>query len=398
MRHKRNDEVSDDPHGIFAGRSQQRYIAERNKMLVNLTRIIKLVDETPCLSHEDTAAIKVTIQPYLLERANALAPKKSQPELTVNTKCELTVDSKRQPVEVLPAEEAELTVNTDSELTVNPEAEPDTDPEPPVSEPQKRKKAQRASAAKIPTFSYPGGKARLAKRIAAMLPSGKRLVEPFAGRGNVYFYVASHGMYPSYWLNDIQTAPFLNTLRIGHILSVPKGGKESLYKYRAVSRDETKSPLARKHALLLEPYLCWNGGKYGQSGGTQRTSQAGFYEDLRLASNILRTTDSRVTRLDYREVLAQCGEGDVVYLDPPYLHANVKAYTDKTLDHREMVEILKNAKFKWVLSEYEQPLYIETLGKPALQIPVKRSKGKSGGGSKGSKDTVECFWTNFAVA
>lgn len=397
MRHKRSEDTSDDPFGIYGRRSERRYIAERNKMLVNLTRIIKLVDETPCLSHEDTTTIKVTLQPYLLDRANALAPKKSQPELTVNTKYELTVDSKRQPVEGLLAKEAESTVNTDSQSTVNPESRPDTDPEPPASEPPKRKKTRPASSPKIPTFGYPGGKARLANRIAAMLPSGNRFVEPFAGRGNVYFYIAAHGMYPSYWLNDIQTAPFLFTLRIGHILAVPKPGKESLYQYRAAWRDETKSPLARNHCLLLEPYLCWNGGKYGQSGGTSRGTQAGYGKKIRLASEILRGTDTKITRLDYRDVLAQCGGGDVVYLDPPYLDANVKAYTDKTLDHQEMVEILKNAEFKWVLSEYEQPLYIEAFGEPALRIPVKRGTGKPGGGSKGQKDTVECFWTNFAV-
>lgn len=256
---------------------------------------------------------------------------------------------------------------------------------------------QAVSSTKIPAFAYPGSKARLAKSIAAVLPSGKRFVEPFAGRGNVYFYVAAHGMYPKYWLNDIQTAPFLFTLRIGHILSVPKPGKESLYKYRAASRDKTKSPLARNHSLLLEPYLCWNGGVYGQSGGTRRGTQAGYYEKLRLASEILRGTDTKITRLDYLDVLAQCGPDDIVYLDPPYIDANVKAYSDKTLDHREMVEILKKAKFKWVLSEYEQPLYIEAFGEPALRIPVKRSMGKPNGGSKGQKEAVECFWANFTL-
>src|ERR1700739_4610022 len=54
--------------------SQRRYIAERNKMLVNLTKIVKLVDETPCISPEDILAIKTVIRPYLMERAESLAP------------------------------------------------------------------------------------------------------------------------------------------------------------------------------------------------------------------------------------------------------------------------------------------------------------------------------------
>jgi site-specific DNA-adenine methylase len=188
----------------------------------------------------------------------------------------------------------------------------------------------------------------------------------------------------------------LSILRLGHILAVPKPGKESLFKYRARSRDKG-NPLRYKHALLLESYLCWNGGVYGQSGGTGRGTQTGYSEKIRLASEILRGTGTRPTCLDYRDVLAQCGEGDVVYLDPPYINANVKAYTDKTLDHREMVAILRSAKFKWILSEYEQPLYIEAFGEPALRVPVKRGMGKPNGGSKGQKEAVECFWTNFAL-
>lgn len=280
----------------------------------------------------------------------------------------------------------------------------DGPPKPPGSQPPKRKKPRAASSTKIPAFAYPGGKARLAEDISAMLPRGNRFVEPFAGRGNVYFHVAAHGMYPSYWLNDIQTAPFLFTLRIGHILSVPENTKENLVKFRARARGKVGyrdgrfiSPLQVNHAFLVEPYLCWNGGAYGQSGGTRRGTQVGYGEKIRAASEILRRTDTNITRLDYRKVLGQCGDGDVVYLDPPYLNANVKAYSDKTLDHRELVEILKNAKFKWVLSEYRQPLYIEAFGEPAIEIHVKRGMGNPGGGSKGQKHTVECFWMNFSL-
>jgi hypothetical protein len=106
---RRAGERLDDPFGVSPDRINRRYIAERNKMLVNLTRIIKLVDETPCLSHEDQAAIKVTIQPYLVERANDLAPRKSEAELTVNTKSESTVNSNDRPPD---AEKSRSEVNS----------------------------------------------------------------------------------------------------------------------------------------------------------------------------------------------------------------------------------------------------------------------------------------------
>lgn len=54
---------------------------------------------------------------------------------------------------------------------------------------------------------------------------------------------------------------------------------------------------------------------------------------------------------------------------------------------REMVRLLLAAKFKWVLSEYENEIY-EPLGEPVLRIPVKNTMGRR-------RRAVECIWTNF---
>ena len=55
-----------------------------------------------------------------------------------------------------------------------------------------------------PSFSYPGGKTRMAPYLIDLMPkSGKCYVEPFAGRGNVFFRAAEILDYDSYWLNDI---------------------------------------------------------------------------------------------------------------------------------------------------------------------------------------------------
>jgi hypothetical protein len=85
MARRREAEKRDEPSWASPDRSQRRYIAERNKMLVNLTKIAKIVDETPCLSPEDAVAIKTVIRPYLLERAESLAPKLQVNTLTQNS-------------------------------------------------------------------------------------------------------------------------------------------------------------------------------------------------------------------------------------------------------------------------------------------------------------------------
>ena len=44
---------------------------------------------------------------------------------------------------------------------------------------------------KVPGFAYPGGKVRLRKWLVSMMPrEGRRYIEPFAGRGNVFWLAA----------------------------------------------------------------------------------------------------------------------------------------------------------------------------------------------------------------
>jgi hypothetical protein len=82
--------------------------------------------------------------------------------------------------------------------------------------------------------------------------------------------------------------------------------------------------------------------------------------------------------------------------DPPYLNCDVRAYKDSTLDHREMVGILLRAKFRWVLSEYENKedhgLY-RALGEP-IRIPVLKALNHGHNGWA-KRLATECLWMNF---
>jgi hypothetical protein len=65
-----------------------------------------------------------------------------------------------------------------------------------------------------PTFSYPGGKARMAMTIVALAPySGRLYIEPFAGRGNVFWKAAGVLNYKEWQLNDIRTADWFESIR-----------------------------------------------------------------------------------------------------------------------------------------------------------------------------------------
>jgi site-specific DNA-adenine methylase len=284
---------------------------------------------------------------------------------------------------------------------------------------------------RIPRFAYHGSKGKLAKHIIPLLPpSGKRFIEPFAGRGNVYFRVAQELDYEEFWLNDQYTFRFFQALQhsmddgVGWTLpdrsKIDKGFFEFL-RQKAGERIQKENPqLGTSYDRIFRPvtqpggtkawvveqypplfviecFLSYSGGTYksrmkGTSEGS--VSKEGFMNSVRLAYEIMQRTKPSVTYYDYKHVLLECGPGDVAYIDPPYKDASVTAYSDKTLDHGEMMQMLLNAKFKWVLSEYENEIYkplTEKFGEP-IRIKVPKAMGIS---RDKQPIVVECLWKNF---
>ncbi len=237
-----------------------------------------------------------------------------------------------------------------------------------------------------------------------MLPPGKRYVECFAGRANVYFAVAQLLGFEQFWLNDLQTFDFLNNLSLPFTWEVPENSRQSYEHYKAhkaqtklmqrILASHGKDAPVFSPSIVFEPWLCYSGGTYyngsrGKAAG--RLNSKGFARRVRLATEIMQRTKPRITQLHYRDVLPECGEGDVVYLDPPYIGCDVDVYSDKTIDPAEIVALLKRAKFKWILSEYEQPIYIKAFGEP-IRIDVQKLLGPKGAANARA---TECLWKNF---
>jgi hypothetical protein len=308
--------------------------------------------------------------------------------------------------------------------------------------------------AKVPTFRYPGGKAQLAKRIAALLAPAYCYVEPFAGRANLYFRVAAHGMYKHYWLNDRYLRFVHSVMAYGPWM--PISGKEDFAKWQKYaeqdghwrrrrdpdyrvdenhsfycSRNFASDKIFASPAFLLQPILSFSGGTYAQgsagNGDPARTGRKGFAGRIRLAAEIIRRTKPNLTCKHFMDVLEECDEFEhemdadfveelrqlneeagfefrplppvshMVYIDPPYRLANVGA-SYKPLprhEYEKMIEFLLNAKFKWALSEYDDPIYrplAEKFGEP------KRFNVRKQMLSHGERpEAVECLWRNYAL-
>ena len=155
-------------------------------------------------------------------------------------------------------------------------------------------------------------------------------------------------------------------------------------------------------AVMLESFLVRSGNRYGKAGVRGEigggVSRATYERHLRLASEIMMRTRPRISWIDYREVLKECSADDVVYLDPPYKDYGRKtgAYAE-TLDHEEMVDILLAARFRWVLSEYENEIYdplTRKFGEP-VRIEVRKTMSAAKHHDGKRPKAVECLWTNF---
>ena len=228
----------------------------------------------------------------------------------------------------------------------------------------------------------------MAKTTVSFLPScGSTYVEPFAGRGNVYWTAASTLQFDSWWLNDIRTAPFFNAIKeVGNTVVIPERTRAEYVRQKEAAKQGCAT------AIISEPYLTHSGGGYsarGARGVGGGPGQAGYQSTIRKCHQLMHQTRPLITALDWKETVKDLKKDDLAYIDPPYQGVDVGTYKASNLNHEELVSALEKATFRWVLSEYAHPLYLYRLGNPFYTKEVKKQSA-AGQGSE-----VECLWKNY---
>jgi site-specific DNA-adenine methylase len=227
----------------------------------------------------------------------------------------------------------------------------------------------------------------MAPALVKMMPRhGRRYVEPFVGRGNVFFAAAELD-FEKWHINDFSTASFFETLiSTGGNIEVP-GRTEDAYRRLKLLFESGDA-----QSILLEPYITFSGGGYknGGFGGKRSASASGYKNTLLRCAKILFDTRPKITSLDWKDLgLSKLGGNDFVFFDPPYFGADVRAYSNK-FDHAGMVRLLKKAKFKWMLTEYEQDFYLDAFGEPCYRQGVQLACD-----GRGNRNREECIWINY---
>ena len=253
----------------------------------------------------------------------------------------------------------------------------------------------------VPAFAYEGGKAALRTWIIDFVPAqGSLYVEPFAGRGNLFWLACCCRHFKSWWLNDKRTAPFYEALEKVDVRLLPTQ-VETIEEAYWAERKAQGDPVA----WVIEQEMVRSGSAIGASTfrGTRRRSDgerlyynaANVFKKVDTAQRMLRHFRPQVTDWDYTALAWHDWDESVfVYLDPPYLGAKVDAYSEGDLDYQELVQLMQQTRARWLLSEYENPVY-KALGKPISRKYKSTSIANSSRNmGKVRPGRMECLWAS----
>ena len=253
---------------------------------------------------------------------------------------------------------------------------------------------------RTPTFKMHGSKSRLAPWVVGHFPKFRRLIEPFAGRGNIFFRACGDCSFEDVLLNDLSTHPFLEALRdySGDWAFVDEGVLD-----KKVWEKWKTSPPSHERALA-ESYVARFGNTFSQgaalAGGDSRNRHSRKNTILRMqrGGELLREKNAQITGLDWAEFLLglKLDSEDLVYLDPPYDVPQAVHY--KNIDQDHFLEVAKSLSCQVYISGYTSERYEKALSGWGRDASIRTSSGKGStkkGVSGGVKPLVEeVLWWN----
>lgn len=223
---------------------------------------------------------------------------------------------------------------------------------------------------------YPGGKSRAVELISSIIPSYDEFREPFVGGGSVYVHQQQISPHSKFWINDIykplyhfwHEAQNNLDLLIEKILEIKNQypeGKELFYYLK--QNENNFSKLEKAASFFIFNRITFSGTS--DSGGYSEASFKGRFTDssierVKLLSTIIQKT--KITNLDYQDVVEQDGTNVFIFLDPPYFSATKSSLYGKNgnlhkgFDHLRFAEIMKKCNHKWLIT-YDDSEYVRDL-------------------------------------
>lgn len=185
-------------------------------------------------------------------------------------------------------------------------------------------------------LKWAGNKQRMVERIAALLPLGQRLIEPFVGSGALFLNTD----YPAYLLADsnpdlihlyrhlqAEGPAFIEFCR--ELFVAQNNTPDTFYALRSSFNQATDSRL--KSALFL--YL----NRHGYNGLCRYNASGGFnvpfgrykkpyFPQAEMETFWQKSQTARFCQAHFAETMQAAQPGDVIYCDPPYVPLSVTAH------------------------------------------------------------------------
>ncbi len=239
----------------------------------------------------------------------------------------------------------------------------ETEPQPAALPASPAAKKKRAPARKVSDDKYPrsflkwaGGKHSVLDEVRAMLPAGDRLIEPFVGSGTVFINAG----FKRNLLGDVN--PDLINL-FNQLQGNPDAVIKAAYQlergclsneaYLAI-RDEFNGREAHavRHAALFLALMrtSFNGlCRYNQKGlfnvGWNKKGEANYFPMDELTHFTGMQKEMTFMCAGFEDVIAQAGQGDVIFCDPPYEplpdEAGFTAYSGTSFTFADQVRLVE---------------------------------------------------------
>ena len=220
---------------------------------------------------------------------------------------------------------------------------------------------------------YPGGKQKAISQISRCIPQHfQEFREPFVGGGAVLFHVLrNHPQIPC-WINDLNpelyyfwaTVQTNLTELVGQVQQIKANSHDGrlLFKELATVAPSSLSDLERAARFFVLNRITFSGtiesGGYSQASFTDRFTESSINRLAALAGSFNHT---KITNLDYSDLLEAGGEDVFIFLDPPYLsktHSRLygkKGALHTKFDHHRFAETVKQCQHKWLITYDDCP-------------------------------------------
>lgn len=219
---------------------------------------------------------------------------------------------------------------------------------------------------------YPGGKSKSIKYIHPLVPNFDEYREPFVGGASLFLSLKQQYPDKSYWINDLYhyLYMFWNQLKIhpDDVVSEIrqwkqdyKGEERELFRYLSDNLntfDNTKMGAA----FYVLNKISFSGLTMAGSFSKQAVEQNFTESCVNKLNNISKILEgTKITELDYSNVIDEPGNNVFIFLDPPYFLKNKsnlygrKGELHRNFNHELFADNIKKCQHKWLITYNDCP-------------------------------------------